>query len=138
MDAFFEGLIKAKVPKIAILAILFWAGVALINNSSELFSLSGITGLIIILIGVLLSMISFLDYRYKDSVDNAIAQLDKAIDSLARDPRPPGYKKLQSSKFDNLYRIREGDWRILYSIHDDQVLFIILDVRRRDQAYRDI
>ena len=29
-------------------------------------------------------MISFLDYRYKDSVDNAIAQLDKAIDSLGK------------------------------------------------------
>ncbi len=67
-----------------------------------------------------------------------LERIDKAIDSLARNPRPPGCKKLPSSKYDNLYRIREGDWRILYAIHDNQILVIILDVRRRNQAYRDI
>jgi mRNA interferase RelE/StbE len=67
-----------------------------------------------------------------------LERIDIAIESLARDPRPPGCKKLPSSKFDNLYRIREGDWRILYAIHDDEILVIILDVRRRDRAYRDI
>jgi mRNA interferase RelE/StbE len=67
-----------------------------------------------------------------------LERIDKAIGSLARDPRPPGCKKLPSSKFDNLYQMREGDWRILYAIRDDQIIVIILDVRRRDQAYRDI
>jgi mRNA interferase RelE/StbE len=67
-----------------------------------------------------------------------VERIDSAIGSLARDPRPPGCKKLPSRKFDNLYRIREGDWRILYAVHDDQILVIILDVRRRNQAYRDI
>jgi mRNA interferase RelE/StbE len=65
-----------------------------------------------------------------------LERIDKAIDSLAKNPRPPGCKKLPSSKFDNLYRIREGDWRILYAVHGEQVLVIILDVRRRNQAYR--
>jgi mRNA interferase RelE/StbE len=61
-----------------------------------------------------------------------------AIDTLSRNPRPPGSKKLISSKFDNLFRIRVGDWRILYAIEDDVILVIILDVLRRDQAYRGI
>jgi mRNA interferase RelE/StbE len=65
-----------------------------------------------------------------------IRRLDSKIRSLAEDPRPPGYKKLRSSRYENLYRIREGDWRILYAIEDDRVLVLILDVVRRDKAYR--
>lgn len=58
-----------------------------------------------------------------------------AISTLAENPRPHGCKKLISSKFDNLFRIRVGDWRILYAIEDDRIVVIILDVVRRDQAY---
>ena len=59
-----------------------------------------------------------------------------AIEELAKNPRPPGYKKLKGSKFENLYRTRVGDWRILYAIEDDILLVIILEVVTRDQAYR--
>jgi mRNA interferase RelE/StbE len=62
----------------------------------------------------------------------------EAISALAENPRPHGCKKLISSKFDNLFRIRVGDWRILYAIEDDTIVVIILDVVRRDQAYRGI
>jgi mRNA interferase RelE/StbE len=62
--------------------------------------------------------------------------LDSRIQSLANDPRPAGCKKLKSGRYDNLYRIREGDWRILYAIEDDRIVVLILDVVRRDQAYR--
>ena len=59
-----------------------------------------------------------------------------AINALAENPRPYGCKKLISSKFDNLFRVRVGNWRILYAIEDDAIIVIILDVVRRDQAYR--
>jgi mRNA interferase RelE/StbE len=59
-----------------------------------------------------------------------------AIGELGTNPRPPGYKKLKGSKFENLHRIRVGDWRILYAIEEDVLVLIILDVVRRDQAYR--
>ena len=59
-----------------------------------------------------------------------------AIEALSTNPRPPGHKKLKGSKFENLYRIRVGDWRILYAIEDDRLLVIILEVIRRDHAYR--
>jgi mRNA interferase RelE/StbE len=59
-----------------------------------------------------------------------------AIGSLAENPRPHGYKKLASGRYDNLYRIRVGDWRILYAIEEDTVIVVVLDVVRRDQAYK--
>lgn len=65
-------------------------------------------------------------------------RLLEAISVLAENPRPHGCKKLISSKFDNLFRIRVGDWRILYAIEDDVILVIILDIVRRDQAYKGI
>jgi mRNA interferase RelE/StbE len=65
-----------------------------------------------------------------------LGRIDNAIRSLAKDPRPKGYKKLASKKYDNLYRIRVGDWRILYAIQDDKLIVLVLDVVRRDQAYR--
>jgi len=65
-----------------------------------------------------------------------IRRLDVKIRSLAEDPRPPGCKKLKSGQYDNLYRIREGDWRVLYAVEDERVVVLILDVVRRDQAYR--
>jgi mRNA interferase RelE/StbE len=65
-----------------------------------------------------------------------ITRLDSRIQSLAEDPRPPGCKKLKSGRYENLYRIREGDWRVLYAVEDDEVVVLILDVVRRDKAYR--
>jgi mRNA interferase RelE/StbE len=65
-----------------------------------------------------------------------LLRLDKAIRSLASDSRPSECKKLVGKQFDNLYRIRVGEWRILYAIEDERLLILILDVLRRDQAYR--
>ena len=65
-----------------------------------------------------------------------LGRLDKRIRSLAKDPRPAACKKLKSGRYANLYRIREGDWRVLYAIEDERVIVLILDVVRRDKAYR--
>jgi mRNA interferase RelE/StbE len=39
------------------------------------------------------------------------------LTELAGDPRPPGCKKLKGE--DNLWRVRAGDYRIVFEIHDD-------------------
>lgn len=65
-----------------------------------------------------------------------LGRIDDAIRGLAVDPRPTGCKKLEGRQFQNLYRIRVGDWRILYAIEDDRLIILILEVVRRDQAYR--
>ena len=65
-----------------------------------------------------------------------IERILDAIGALAENPRPHGYKKLSSGRYDHLYRIRVGDWRILYAVEEDAVVVVVLDVVRRDQAYR--
>ncbi len=58
----------------------------------------------------------------------------QAIRSLAENPRPIGYKKM--SGYDNLYRIRVGDWRIIYAIEDDKLIILVLEVAPRGGIYR--
>ena len=58
----------------------------------------------------------------------------RAADNLATDPRPSGCRKLQGS--DNAYRVRLGDYRIVYTI-DDAVLIVAIErVRHRSEVYR--
>lgn len=56
------------------------------------------------------------------------------IKSLADNPRPQGCRKLAGSKSD--WRIRIGDYRVLYEIDDRGNLIRILRVRHRREAYR--
>ncbi len=63
-------------------------------------------------------------------------RLDTAIQLLASQPRPAGCRKLNAAQYDNIYRIRVADWRILYAIEDDKIVVLILDVVARDHAYR--
>ena len=67
-----------------------------------------------------------------------LERIDREIQSLAKNPLPQGCKKLRSSKHDHLYRLRMGDWRILYAIEDDKLIVLILAVVRRDHAYIEI
>jgi mRNA interferase RelE/StbE len=58
-----------------------------------------------------------------------------AIRALAQSPRPLGCRKLQGSGHDD-YRIRVGDYRVLYEIDDTARLVRIMRVRHRREAYR--
>lgn len=68
----------------------------------------------------------------KDLLDRIRA----AIRRLAAEPRPTGCKKLAG--YANLYRIRLGDWRIVYAIEDDALLVLLLDISPRGGAYRNL
>lgn len=59
----------------------------------------------------------------------------KAIDALAEDPRPVGVKKLKRTD-EHLYRIRIGDYRIIYSIEDEIKIIDILKIGHRKEIYR--
>lgn len=58
----------------------------------------------------------------------------RAIDALADDPRPDGAKKLSAE--DGIWRVRVGDYRIVYQIADRQLLVLVLRVRHRREAHR--
>lgn len=55
------------------------------------------------------------------------------IEALANQPRPSGCRKLEG--FKNLWRIRIGDYRVVYSIDDDKRIVDITAVRHRSKAY---
>jgi mRNA interferase RelE/StbE len=65
------------------------------------------------------------------SVQQRIA---RHIDLLAQHPRPHGAKKLQGE--DNLYRIRAGDYRILYSINDSVLTVLVVAIGYRKDIYK--
>jgi mRNA interferase RelE/StbE len=56
------------------------------------------------------------------------------IEALASTPRPTGCRKLVGS--DNLWRIRVGDYRVVYSIDDPQESIEVIAIRHRRDAYR--
>ena len=62
------------------------------------------------------------------------ARLKGPIDVLARTPRPPGAIKLGGEE--DTYRIRVGSYRVLYEIHDQIHLVIVMKVADRKEAYR--
>ena len=57
-----------------------------------------------------------------------------AIDGLIQEPRPAGVRKLVGHE--KLYRIRVGQYRIVYEIDDDSLKILITRVRHRRDAYR--
>jgi mRNA interferase RelE/StbE len=55
-----------------------------------------------------------------------VKRISKAIDQLEKNPRPSGCKKLKG-KNEELWRIRVGDYRVVYSIED---ILLIIDIRK--------
>lgn len=61
-------------------------------------------------------------------------QIADTISGLALDPRPTGVRKLTGST--NGYRLRVGDYRILYQITDKVLLVLVVKVGHRRDVYR--
>jgi mRNA interferase RelE/StbE len=54
------------------------------------------------------------------------------IRALAKDPRPSGAKKLSGEE---KYRIRQGNYRILYEVHDNIITVVVVRIAHRREAY---
>ncbi len=61
-------------------------------------------------------------------------RLVAVILSFEIEPRPFGYKKLSGT--DSTYRVRVGDFRVIYEIHDKEVLVTVLKIGHRSEIYR--
>ena len=57
----------------------------------------------------------------------------KRIRGLADDPRPAGCEKLSGQE---RYRVRQGRYRVVYEIHDDRLVVLIVKVAHRAATYR--
>lgn len=58
-----------------------------------------------------------------------------AVKGLANTPRPKGVEKIKSA---GLWRIRQGDYRIVYSIDDGRKMVTILRIGHRREIYRSL
>jgi mRNA interferase RelE/StbE len=63
-----------------------------------------------------------------------VVRIDKTIQALATQPFPVGVKKLIGEE--NLYRVRQGDYRIVYMVDQKAKIVSILGVRHRREVYR--
>ena len=69
-----------------------------------------------------------------DALDNGIfRRIDRKVLALSETPRPPGCKKLKGYK--DHWRIRVGDWRVVYIIDDSAKRIILTRVAHRRDVY---
>ena len=61
-------------------------------------------------------------------------RLREALDALEANPRPVNCAKLQGEE--ELYRIRVGDYRIIYQIQDQRLILLVVQIGHRRQIYR--
>lgn len=81
------------------------------------------------------------ELRFKPSVAKDLRGIPSAdlrrilarIETLREDPRPAGSEKLSAQE---RYRVRQGDYRILYTVLDSEVIVEIVKVGHRREAYR--
>jgi len=82
------------------------------------------------------------ELRFKPSVAKDLRDIPQAdvrrilarIDTLRDDPRPPGSEKLSAQE---RYRLRQGNYRILYTVADAEVTVEIVKVGHRREIYRE-
>jgi len=80
--------------------------------------------------------------RIKKSAARELADLPRKdqervierIRGLANNPRPPGAEKLAGS--DDKFRLRQGNYRILYAIEDDVLMVYVVKIGHRKDVYR--
>ena len=58
----------------------------------------------------------------------------KAINALAVNPRPPGTMKIRGGM--DLFRIRVGDYRVIFHVYDGEKVVDIVHMRHRREAYQ--
>lgn len=73
------------------------------------------------------------DRQFRNLPQDVQERLTPSIDALLRNPRPPGIKKL---KGEDAYRLRVGDYRIIYEVHDKVLIVLVVGVGHRREVYR--
>lgn len=62
-----------------------------------------------------------------------VQRIISKIQSLSKEPRPYGCEKLSAQE---RYRIRQGNYRIVYSIEDDKLIVYVIKIAHRREIYR--
>ena len=73
--------------------------------------------------------------KYLKNIEDSYAKkIQKRIDLLETDPRHHGSLKLKGKE--DTYRTRVGKYRIVYTICDEKILVVVIDVDHRKDIYR--
>ena len=79
------------------------------------------------------------EVRFTPAADRQISRLPKSIQpriiARADNPRPRGAKRLTNAE-QGTYRVRAGDYRIIYDIQDTMLLVLVVRVGHRRDVYR--
>ena len=79
-----------------------------------------------------------LDMRTRKALDrlpgDLYGRLIRKLEALQENPRPMGAEKLAGPE--DLYRVRVGDWRIVYAIRDRDLVVIVIRIGHRRDVYR--
>ena len=65
---------------------------------------------------------------------DVVSRIWTKIKRLQTDPRPKGCVKLDG--YETLYRIRVGDFRVIYAIEDELLIVLVLEIGLRGSVYR--
>jgi mRNA interferase RelE/StbE len=79
------------------------------------------------------ALTSSADKELKELSNSLIARIAPRLENLAANPRPLGCKKLKGG--DKEWRIRVGDYRVVYTIDDETLLVEVTRIRHRSEAY---
>ena len=75
-------------------------------------------------------------YRFLKNIDKAIYnRIIKKLGSLSEDPFSPDAKRVTGRK-EKAFRVRVGDYRILYVVYSNKETILILNIDKRPKAYR--
>lgn len=72
--------------------------------------------------------------QIKKLVNQTQELIIQRLQELAENPRPHGVLKMEGNE--NLYRVRVGDYRIIYQIQDRTLLIVVVKVGHRGDVYR--
>jgi mRNA interferase RelE/StbE len=70
----------------------------------------------------------------RELIPDIQTRVAEAVKRLEQNPRPPGCKKLHGEK--SLWRVRVGDFRIVYRVHDDVLQVLVIKIGNRKDVYQ--
>ena len=65
--------------------------------------------------------------------NEVVKKILDALDDLVEEPRPMGYIQLKGR---GGYRIRIGNYRVIYDINDDELLILVVEIGNRKEIYK--
>ncbi|MDT3778987.1 type II toxin-antitoxin system RelE/ParE family toxin [Nitrospira sp. MA-1] len=71
---------------------------------------------------------------FRSTPNNDVSRILKRIEGLADHPCPVGSEKLSGQE---KFRVRQGIYRIIYEIRDEELVVIVIKVRHRREVYQD-